>query len=112
MAGPKLLDLMRERIRVKHYSLRTEEVYLHWVRCFIIHHGKRHPRELGGPEVEAFLTHLAVDGRASLSTQNQALSALLLLYREVLAIELPWMDGVVRAKRAPRLPVVLTEAEL
>jgi len=112
MTGPKLLDLMRERIRVKHYSLRTEEVYLHWVRRFIVHHGKRHPRELGGPEVEAFLTHLAVDGRVSPSTQNQALSALLFLYREVLAIELPWMDAVVRAKRAPRLPVVLTEAEV
>ncbi len=112
MTGPKLLDRVRERIRVKHYSLRTEDAYLHWTRRFILFHGKRHPREMGGPEVEAFLSHLATAGQVSPSTQNQALSALLFLYREVLEVELPWLDGVVRAKRPKQLPVVLTESEV
>lgn len=112
MPAPKLLDQVRERIRVKHYSLRTEEAYLHWIRRFIFFHGKRHPRQMGGPEVEAFLSHLATVGQVAPSTQNQALSALLFLYREVLAVELPWLDGVVRAKRSQHVPVVLTENEV
>jgi integron integrase len=112
MAERKLLDEYRERLRVKHYSLRTEDAYLHWARRFIYFHGKRHPREMGGPEVEAFLSHLATEGRVASSTQNQALAALLFLYREVLQKELPWMDGMVRAKRPARVPVVLTEGEV
>ncbi len=112
MAAAKLLDMVRERIRVKHYSLRTEDAYLHWIRRFIFFHAKRHPREMGGPEVEAFLSDLAVAGRVAASTQNQALSALLFLYRDVLKVELPWLDGVVRAKRSQRVPVVLTENEV
>jgi integrase len=112
MPPPKLLDQVRERIRVKHYSLRAEDAYLHWIRRFIIFHGKRHPRQMGGPEVEAFLSHLATDAQVAPSTQNQALSALLFLYREVLAVELPWLDGVVRAKRAERVPVVITQGEV
>jgi integron integrase len=109
---PKLLDQYRERLRIKHYSLRTEQAYLHWVRRFIFFHDKRHPAGLGGPEVERFLSHLATEGRVSASTQNQALAALLFLYREVLGKELPWMDGVVRAKRPARVPVVLSENEV
>ena len=112
MPTPRLLDQARERMRVKHYSLRTEEAYLHWMRRFILYHGKRHPRDLGAAEVEAFLSHLATEGRVSASTQNQALAALLFLYREVLGVELPWMEGIVRAKRPARLPVVLTETEV
>jgi len=109
---PKLLDQYRERLRIKHYSLRTEQAYLHWVRRFIYFHSKRHPAGLGGPEVERFLSHLATEGRVSASTQNQALAALLFLYREVLGKELPWLDGVVRAKRPARVPVVLSENEV
>jgi integron integrase len=112
MPQPKLLEKYRERLRVKHYSLRTEDAYLHWVRRYIYFHGKRHPQEMGGSEVEAFLSHLATEGRVSPSTQNQALAALLFLYREVLEKELPWMDGMVRAKRPARVPVVLTENEV
>jgi integron integrase len=112
MAQPKLLEQYRERLRVKHYSLRTEDAYLHWTRRFILFHGKRHPREMGGPEVEAFLSHLATEGRVAPSTQNQALAALLFLYREVLEKELPWMDGMVRAKRPAHVPVVLTSNEV
>ncbi|HNV84298.1 MAG TPA: integron integrase [Arenimonas sp.] len=103
-----MLELCRERCRVKHYSLRTEEAYLGWVRRFIFFHNKKHPAEMGGYEVESFLTHLAVKGHVSPSTQNQALSALLFLYREVLHLQLEWMENVVRAKQAIRLPVVLT----
>lgn len=112
MPPPKLLDQVRERIRVRHYSLRTEEAYLHWIRRFIVFHGKRHPRQMGGPEVEAFLSHLATQAQVAPSTQNQALSALLFLYRDVLAVELPWLDGIVRAKRTQRVPVVLTRNEV
>jgi integron integrase len=111
-ASPKLLDQLRARIRVKHYSIRTEDQYAFWVRRFILFHGKRHPREMGAPEVEAFLSDLAVNGRVSASTQNQALSALLFLYREVLAIDLPWLNNVTRAKPSKHLPVVLTPAEV
>lgn len=109
---PKLLDQARERLRVKHYSIRTEQQYVQWARRFILFHDKRHPRELGAAEVEAFLTHLAVEGNVAAATQNQALSALLFLYREVLEINLPWLDNVVRAKRPARLPVVLTRQEV
>src|SRR5574338_508411 len=110
--GPKLLDQVRDRIRVKHYSLRTEEAYVDWIKRYILHHGKRHPKELGASDVEAFLTHLAVHGRVAVSTQNQAKSALLFLYREVLGVELPWLDNVTQARAPKRLPVVLTRAEV
>ena len=109
---PKLLDLVRDRIRVKHYSIRTETQYVQWVRRFILFHGKRHPRDMGAPEVEAFLTHLAVEGHVAAATQNQALSALLFLYKEVLGVDLPWLNDVTRAKRPQRMPVVLTRDEV
>ena len=109
---PKLLDQVRDRLRLKHYSIRTEVQYVQWIRRFILFHAKRHPRELGPKEVEAFLTHLAVEGNVAAATQNQALSALLFLYREVLEIDLPWLDNVVRAKQPARLPVVLTRNEV
>lgn len=109
---PKLLDQVRDRIRVKHYSLRTEQAYLSWIKRFIYFHGKRHPKDMGAREVEAFLSHLAVEGRVSASTQSQALSALLFLYREVLELDLPWLDKVVRAKPSQHMPVVLTVAEV
>ena len=107
-----LLDRVRDRIRVKHYSLRTEEAYCDWIRRFIVFHGKRHPSELGAVDVEAFLTALAVRGKVAASTQNQAKSALLFLYREVLGFELPWLDGIQKAKAPTRLPVVLTRDEV
>ena len=109
---PRLLDVVRDRIRVKHYSIRTEKSYVDWVRRFVRFHGLRHPREMGAPEVEAFLTHLAVAGNVASSTQNQARSALLFLYKEVLGTELPWLDGVTSAKASQRLPVVLTRDEV
>lgn len=105
---PKLLDQVRERIRVKHYSIRTETQYVQWIRRFILFHGKKHPRDMGAPELEAFLTNLAVAGNVAAATQNQALSALLFMYKEVLGIDLPWLDNVTRAKRPQRLPVVMT----
>lgn len=111
-APPKLLDQVRGRIRVKHYSIRTETQYVQWIKRFILFHGKRHPRDMGAGEMEAFLTHLAVEGNVAASTQNQALAALLFLYREVLQMEVPWLDKVVRAKRPQRLPVVLTRQEV
>lgn len=110
--APKLLDLVREKLRVKHYSIRTESQYLYWAKRFILYHNKRHPLEMGGPEVAAFLTHLATAGNVSASTQNQALSAILFLYREVLAVELPWLDDVIRAKKPARLPTVLSKPEV
>jgi len=110
--APKLLDQVRARIRVKHYSIRTEDQYVHWIKRFIFFHEKRHPREMGAPEVEAFLSDLAIKGRVAASTQNQALSALLFLYREVLEIHLPWLDNITRAKPSQHLPVVLTPAEV
>ncbi len=109
---PRLLDQIRNRIRLKHYSIRTEETYVEWVRRFVLFHGKRHPREMGAAEVEAFLTHLAVHGRVSSSTQNQAKSGLLFLYKEVLGQELPWLDNIENARRPERLPVVLTREEV
>ena len=95
---PKLLDQVRARIRVKHYSIRTEQAYVDWIKRFIVHSDKRHPRDLGAAEVEAFLTYLAVKGQVAASTRNQAKCAILFLYREVLAQELPWLDNVERAK--------------
>lgn len=108
---PKLLNVVRERMRVKHYSLRTEKTYLTWIRWFIRHHDRRHPRDMGAPEVEAFLSMLANERNVAASTQNQAMHAILFLYRDVLEIKLPWLDGITRAKTAKRLPVVLTVDE-
>jgi integron integrase len=109
---PRLLDQVRSRMRVKHYSLRTEKAYLFWIRRYILANGKRHPRELGGMVVERFLTALATRQGVAPSTQSQALSALLFLYKEVLGIELPWMETVVRAKPRRRIPVVLSRDEV
>jgi hypothetical protein len=100
--APRLMDRVREAIPTRHLSRRTEEVYVSWIRHYIFFHGKRHPAELGGPEVSRFLSSLAVESRVSASTQNQALSALLFLYRRVLNVDLPWLDGLVRAKRHER----------
>lgn len=108
----KLLDRMRRVLRTGHYSLRTEESYLHWVRRFILFHDKRHPETMGKPEVEAFLSHLAVDRHVAPATQNQALHGILFLYRHVLELDLPWLDNVVRAQRRVRIPVVLTRTEV
>ena len=109
---PKLLDQVQAALRMKHYSIRTERVYLDWIKRYILFHHKTHPAQMGAPEVEAFLSHLAVAGKVAASTQNQAKSALLFLYREVLAIELPWLDNVTQAKTPQRLPVVLTVSEV
>lgn len=109
---PRLLDQVRARCRRLNYSVRTERAYLGWIRRFVLANGKRHPRDLGAQEIETFLTDLAVRGNVAASTQNQALSALLFLYREVLGLDLPWMEGVTRAKRPQRLPVVLSRAEV
>ncbi|MFZ2161124.1 MAG: integron integrase [Sideroxyarcus sp.] len=109
---PKLLDQVRDRLRVKHYSIRTEQTYSGWIKRYIYFHGKRHPKDMGAAEIEAFLTYLAVEGNVSASTQNLAKSALLFLYREVLEIELPWLDNVTQAKVPKRLPVVLTVSEV
>ncbi len=107
----KLLDQVRDVMRLKHYSIRTEESYVDWIKRYILFHKKRHPREMGGAQVEAFLTHLAVEGNVAASTQNQALSALLFLYREVLHQDLDVPIESVRAKKPKRLPTVLTRAE-
>ncbi|MBO9717667.1 MAG: integron integrase, partial [Pseudoxanthomonas sp.] len=111
-AGPRLLEQVRGKLRLKHYSLRTEQAYLYWVRRYIRAWLPRHPRDLDGAAVEAFLTGLATRDNVAASTQNQALSALLFLYREVLGIDLPWMENVIRAKRPRRLPVVLSRAQV
>ena len=103
---------MRACIRVKHYSIRTESVYVDWARRFILFHHKRHPREMSAPEVEAFLTYLAVERKVSASTQNQAKAAVLFLYKEVLQIDLPWLSDVTAAQASKRLPVVLTPREV
>ena len=109
---PKLLDQVREVIRCKHYSIRTEQAYCDWIKRFILFHYKRHPAEMAEAEITAFLTHLAAKVNVAASTQNQALSALLFLYREVLRKEIGWLDHVERAKKPTRLPVVLTRAEV
>jgi len=112
MANPRLLDQVRSALRVRHYSLRTEEAYLQWIKRYILFHGKRHPREMGELEITAYLTYLATERHVAASTQNQALSALLFLYKEVLDMDLPWLADVVRAKRPVRVPVVLTLQEI
>jgi len=109
---PKLLDQVRDKLRVKHYAIRTEQSYVDWIKRYIYFHDKTHPKDLGAQDVEAFLTHLAVAGKVSASTQNQAKSAILFLYREVLEIQLPWLDNVTQAKAPKKLPVVLTVAEV
>ncbi|MEQ1546120.1 integron integrase [Methyloglobulus sp.] len=112
LAQPKkLLDQVRDKIRFKHYSLSTENTYISWAKQFILFHGKRHPADLGAAEVEAFLTYLATQRHVSSSTQNQALSAILFLYRDVMEITLPWLDNFERSKKPRRLPVVLTVLE-
>jgi integrase len=108
----KLLDRVRDMLRVKHYSIRTEKSYLSWIRRFILFHDKRHPNDMGAREIEAFLTHLAVEKNVAASTQNQALCALLFLYNEVLEKDLnPDVIDAVRAKKPKRLPVVMTRDE-
>ncbi|GAC1451407.1 MAG: integron integrase [Steroidobacteraceae bacterium] len=109
---PGLLAVAREKIRTRHLALRTEQAYLHWLRRYLAFHGRRHPRELGPREIEQFLTHLAVERKVSAATQNQALNALLFVYRHVLEIELPWLEDVTRAAQPRRLPVVLTRQEV
>jgi len=109
---PKLLDRVREANRLRHGSRSTEKSYVGWIRRFILFHGKRHPAEMGAPEVTQFLSALAVEGQVAASTQNQALSALLFLYRHVLHQDLPWLDDIVRARRPKHLPVVLTRDEV
>jgi site-specific recombinase XerD len=110
-AKPKLLDLVRDAIRTRHYSRRTEEAYVLWIRRFIVFHGKRHPRELGEAEVAGFISSLATSG-VSASTQNQAVSALLFLYEVIIGRKLAWMQSIVRAQRPARLPVVLSREEV
>lgn len=107
-----LTDVVRHKLRVLHYSYRTEESYLKWIRRFVRFNCARHPRDLGKKEIESFLSYLATEGNVSPSTQNQALSAILFLYKNVLEIDLPWLDDVVRAKRPVRIPVVLTRDEV
>lgn len=108
---PKLLDQLRAQIRIRHYSLRTEQTYVQWCRRFIFFHDKRHPCDMGAPAVEAFLSHLATARHVSAGTQNQALAAILFLYRDVLGVDLPWLENVTRAKRSKRLPTVLSQTE-
>jgi len=109
---PRLLEQVRERLRVVHYIYRTEAQYVQWIKRFILFHDKRHPSGMGAPEVESFLTHLAVQGRVAAPTQNQAKAAILFLYKQVLAQELDWLDGVTHAKASTHLPVVLTLEEV
>ena len=111
MEKKRLLDQVRDAIRFRHISLHTDQSYIQWIRRYIYFHGKCHPEDMGEEEISSFLTRLAVDRKVSTSTQNQALSALLFLYKQVLAINLDWLDNVVRAKRPKRLPVVLTQEE-
>ena len=112
LRSPRLLDQVRERARGLHYSLRTEEAYVYWCRAFVRHHGLRHPAEMGGAEVQAFLTHLAAVRGLSVSSHRQALSALLFLYGKVLGQQLPWMDSIGRPVPKRRLPVVLSTQEV
>lgn len=108
----KLIERFREAIRERHYSRRTEQTYWYWIRYFVFFHGKRHPAEMGAEQVSAFLSWLATERDVAAATQNQALSALLFLYKHVLGVDLPWLAGLVRAQRPVRLPTVLTEAEV
>ncbi|GAB6042334.1 phage integrase N-terminal SAM-like domain-containing protein [Endothiovibrio diazotrophicus] len=109
---PRLLQQVRERIKTLHYSYRTEQSYAYWIRFFIRFSGLRHPKEMGKEEVVRFLTFLATERKVSASTQNQALCALLFLYKQVLNVDIGWIDGVVRAKRSRHVPVVLTRDEV
>jgi integron integrase len=109
---PRLLDRVRAAVRARHFSRRTEKAYVAWIRRYIFFHDKRHPADMGGPEITKFLSALAMEGDVAASTQNQALSALLFLYREVLGQDLPWLDDIVRAKRPVRLPAVLSREEV
>ena len=111
-ARPRLLDRVCDHLRKLHYSHRTEQQYLLWIRRFILFHGNRHPACMAAREVEDFLTHLAVDRKVSASTQNQARAAILFLYQKVMQVELPWLDGIVRAKQSRYLPVVLTTTDV
>src|SRR5436190_3962219 len=111
MTKPRLIGRLVAEIRARHYSPRTEEAYVHWVRRFLVHHGLRHPRELGSADVTAFLSRLATHDTVAAATQNQALAALLFLYKNVLGVTLPWLDDLVRATRPRHLPVVLSRAE-
>jgi len=108
---PRLLDEVRKAIRLRHYSYRTEKAYVDWIWRFVVFHGKRNPKQMGGEEVEKFLSHLAQDRNVSAATQAQALAALLFLYKRVLNVDLPWIDNVVRATRPKRLPTVLSQQE-
>jgi len=110
--GRGLLEVAREKMRTRHFAYRTEQIYLHWIRRYVKFHDRRHPRGLGHEGVEKFLSHLAVEAKVGASTQNQALQALLFLYRQVLDIDLPWLENVTRALRSKRLPVVLTRSEV
>ena len=110
--GRGLFEVAREKMRTRHFAYRTEQVYLHWIRRYVNFHDRRHPRGLGHEGVEKFLSHLAVEAKVGASTQNQALQALLFLYRQVLDIDLPWLENVTRASRPKRLPVVLTPSEV
>jgi integrase len=110
--GPRLLGQVRETLRKKHYSYRTEKTYIYWMRHFILFHGKRHPAEMGPAEISRFLSFLAVERKVSASTQNQALHALLFLYKQVLERDIGLVEGVVRAKPSTRIPVVLTREEV
>src|SRR5512140_2527381 len=107
-ARPRLLEQVRLAVRVRHYSRRTEEAYVTWIKRFVLFHGKRHPSELGAPDVAAFLSALATEDRMAASTQNQALSALLFLYRTILNVDLGTLPSVARARTPERLPVVLS----
>jgi integrase len=110
--GRGLLEVATEKMRTRHFAYRTEQIYLHWIRRYVNFHDRRHPRGLGHEGVETFLSHLAVEAKVAASTQNQALQALLFLYRQVLDIDLPWLENVTRASRPKRLPVVLTPSEV
>ena len=110
--GPRLLDRVRDVLRQRHYSYRTEQAYIHWIKRYILFHEKKHPAQMGAEEITAFLTYLARERSVAAATQNQALSALLFLYGEVLGEKLPWMDGIVRAKCPIKVPVVLTRDEV
>ena len=110
--GRTFFDVAREKMRTRHMAYRTEQAYLQWMRRYVVFHDRRHPRDLGPAAVEQFLTHLAVERKVSASTQSQALQALLFLYRHVLEQDLPWLDGVTRATRPRRLPVVLSRTEV
>lgn len=110
--SPKLLDQLRDQIRYRHYSIRTEDAYVLWAKRYIYYHDMRHPSEMGKPEIEKFLSYLANERNVAAATHDQALSALLFLYKEVLGIDLPWLTEVSRPKRPKRLPVVLTAAEV